>query len=107
MELVEKQNRLGGLLQDVNTLFPSDEPAAGLLTPLIDAVHRHDNIHVHLQTEVTAVKGFIGNFTAVVRTQKQTEEINIGTIIVAVGAEELKPQRSAGIWPLSKCGHPA
>lgn len=96
VELVEKQNRLGGLLRDVNALFPTDEPAVGLLTPLIDAVHEHDNIHVHLQAEVTAVKGFIGNFTAVVRNKKQTEDIHIGTIIVAVGAEELKPDGLLG-----------
>ena len=96
VELVEKKNGLGGLLQDVNTLFPSDEPAAGLLTPLIDAVHQQDNIHVHLQAEVTAVKGFIGNFTAAVRNNTQTEEIHIGTIIVAVGAEEFKPRGLLG-----------
>jgi heterodisulfide reductase subunit A len=96
VELVEKKSRLGGLLQDVSALFPSDEPAAGLLTPLIDAVLQQDNIHVHLQAEVTAVKGFIGNFTAVVRVDEQDKELNIGTIIIAVGAEELKPHGLLG-----------
>ncbi|MEW6671092.1 MAG: CoB--CoM heterodisulfide reductase iron-sulfur subunit A family protein [Thermodesulfobacteriota bacterium] len=96
VELVEKQNRLGGLLQNVNILFPSDQSAAALLTPLVEAVSRHDNIRVHLQAEVAAVKGFIGNFTALVRLNGQDEEFNIGTIIVAVGAEELKPHGLMG-----------
>jgi len=96
VDLVEKQNRLGGILQDVNVLFPSDEPAGGLLTPLIDAVHQQENIHVHLQTEVTAVKGFIGNFTAALRVDEHDEDLNVGTIIVAVGAEELRPHGLLG-----------
>jgi len=96
VDLVEKQNRLGGILQDVNVLFPSDEPAGGLLTPLIDAVHQQENIHVHLQTEVTAVKGFIGNFTASFRVDEHDEDLNVGTIIVAVGAEELRPHGLLG-----------
>ena len=96
VDLVEKQNRLGGILQDVNVLFSSDEPAGGLLMPLIDAVHQQENIHVHLQAEVTAVKGFIGNFTAAMRVNEQDEKLNIGTIIVAVGAEELKPHGLLG-----------
>lgn len=92
VQLVEKQNRLGGLLRDVNFIFPSDEPAGAFLAPLVDAVHRHQNITVHLKTEVAAIKGFIGNFTADLRTKGKPKEVTIGTVIVAVGAEELKPR---------------
>ena len=42
------------------------------------------------------VEGFIGNFTATINKKKKTESLKIGTIVVAVGADELKPQKMLG-----------
>ncbi|MFH1951028.1 MAG: CoB--CoM heterodisulfide reductase iron-sulfur subunit A family protein, partial [Pseudomonadota bacterium] len=92
VELLEKRDRLGGLLRDVNRVFPSNAPAADLIDPLIDSVLRHHNIRVHLEAELTEVKGFIGNFTATVREKDGMRELKIGTIVVAVGASEFKPE---------------
>ncbi len=39
-----------------------------------------------------SVYGFLGNFDIGVETKKGTENINVGTIIVAVGADVLKPK---------------
>jgi heterodisulfide reductase subunit A len=91
VELIEKKDRLGGLLRDINKVFPTHEPSADLLDPLLNAVSNHERIKVHLGVELTSVNGFIGNFKAVIKKKSKTQELKVGTIIVAVGAEELKP----------------
>lgn len=96
VELVEKKDRLGGLLKDINNIFPSNEPTSHLLGPLISSVSRHENIDVHLEAELIDMKGFIGNFTVTLKNDSKTEELKVGTIIVSTGAEELKPVGSFG-----------
>jgi len=91
VELLEKRDRLGGLLKDVNRVFPTNTLTADLITPLIDSALRHPNIAVHFKAELVHVKGFIGNFTASVKVDDETLDLNIGTIIVAIGAAEFKP----------------
>ncbi len=91
VELIEKNDRLGGLLKDVNRVFPTNESSSHLLEPLIDSVLNHDNIKVHFGVQLVDVKGFIGNFTARIKENGNTGELKVGTIIVAVGADELKP----------------
>jgi heterodisulfide reductase subunit A len=96
VELIEKKDRLGGLLRDINKVFPTHESSADLLDPLLNAVSNHERIRVHLGVELTGVNGFIGNFKAVIKKKGKTQELKVGTIIVAVGAEELKPARLFG-----------
>ena len=91
VELIEKKDRLGGLLRDIDRVFPTNEPSADLLDPLLNAVSNHERIKVHLGVELTGVNGFIGNFKAEIKKKGKTQELKVGTIIVAVGAEELKP----------------
>ena len=96
VELLEKRDRLGGLLRDVNRVFPSNVPTSELLDPLVDAVIKHGNIKIHLEVELVEVKGFIGNFTAQIREKAANSELKIGTIIVAIGANELRPEGMFG-----------
>lgn len=94
--LVEKKDTLGGLLRDINRVFPTNESSSDLLDPLINSVLKHKNVKTHLKTEVLGVKGFIGNFTATLKKGPRTQELKIGTIIVSTGASELKPEGSFG-----------
>ena len=96
VELVEKEEELGGLLRFVNRVFPSHQPSSELLTPLIEGVLKHRNIRVHLGTELTEVKGFIGNFTAVIKENVGSRDLNVGTIVVTVGAQVHKPEGAFG-----------
>ncbi|MCD6296209.1 MAG: CoB--CoM heterodisulfide reductase iron-sulfur subunit A family protein [Deltaproteobacteria bacterium] len=96
VELVEKKDRLGGLLKDINRIFPSNEPTSQFLDPLISSVSKHENINVHLESELVELKGFIGNFTVKLKNNSETDELKTGTIIVSTGAEELKPMGSFG-----------
>ena len=89
VELIEKEDHLGGLLGNVNRVFPTNEPVSDLLVPLIKAVSNHKNIRCHLETELVEVQGFIGNFQATIESSGEREELNAGTIIVATCARRL------------------
>ena len=94
--LIEKKDRLGGLLKDINRVFPSNEPSSHLLDLLITSASKHQNIDIYLEAELIDVKGFIGNFTVTLRQDSKTKELKVGTIIVSTGAQELKPFGSFG-----------
>lgn len=96
VDLVEKETELGGLLRFVNRVFPTHQATSELLNPLIQAVLNHGNIQVHLGSELTEVKGFIGNFTAVIRENGGFRDLKVGTIVVTVGAQVHKPEGAFG-----------
>lgn len=96
VELVEKKEELGGLVRFVNRVFPTHQPAAELLYPLIDSILRHPNIQVHLRTELKSVKGFVGNFEATIHEDNDLRQLHVGTIIVAVGAQVHQPKDDFG-----------
>ncbi|MBE9473002.1 MAG: CoB--CoM heterodisulfide reductase iron-sulfur subunit A family protein, partial [Chloroflexi bacterium] len=65
--LVEKSDRLGGRVANLNRVFPTLESVAELLGPLIERVQDHPNVTVLLNAQVTGVEGYVGNFTVEVR----------------------------------------
>ena len=91
VHLVEKEGELGGTLLDVYKLFTTNEEASKLLGPLVQKVKDHSKIKTHLSTKVKDVSGFIGNFDATLDEDGKESKLKVGTIIVAIGAEELKP----------------
>ncbi len=91
VHLVEKEGKLGGTLLDVYKLFTTNEEASKLLGPLVQKVKDHSKIKTHLSTKVRDVSGFIGNFDATLEEDGKESKLKVGTIIVAIGAEELKP----------------
>ena len=91
VHLVEKEGELGGTLLDVYKLFTTNEEASKLLGPLVQKVKDHSKIKAHLSTKVKDVSGFIGNFDATLDEDGKESKLKVGTIIVAIGAEELKP----------------
>ncbi|MCX6013615.1 MAG: CoB--CoM heterodisulfide reductase iron-sulfur subunit A family protein [Chloroflexi bacterium] len=92
VHLVEKEAELGGLLKGVNRLFPTNQEADKLIEPIIQNVKSHKNIKLHMPATVKDVKGYIGAFTITVDQNGKLSEFNTGTIIVATGAQELKPE---------------
>jgi len=92
VHLVEKEDRLGGYLNKLNRLFPNDTRAEDVIEPLIKRVTEAPDITTHLKSTVTGVKGFIGNFDTDVTTGDETQPLNVGTIVVATGADYLNPE---------------
>jgi heterodisulfide reductase subunit A len=91
VHLVERQPDLGGLVRGVQTLFPTEQATEETLSPLTERVKSHPEIEVHLGSEVTSVGGFIGDFDVTMAADGQAMDLNVGAVIVATGAEELKP----------------
>ena len=96
VHMVEKGSELGGLLLSLHKLFAVNREARELIVPLIEQVKDHKRITTHLSTEVKDVKGFIGNFDVTLKQADNESQLTVGTIIVAVGAEELKPAGQYG-----------
>ncbi|MBN2556198.1 MAG: CoB--CoM heterodisulfide reductase iron-sulfur subunit A family protein [Anaerolineales bacterium] len=60
--LIEKTPFLGGRMAQLESVFPTGEKARDLLHPLLDQVLAHPAITVHTGAELTAVKGYVGDF---------------------------------------------
>ena len=88
--IVEKENKLGGLLNHVHSLYPSNIDANEFLNELLEKVKKEKKIHVFLESEVESVEGYIGNFNVKIKGKKKGE-IKVGTIIVAIGAKPYEP----------------
>jgi len=92
VHLVEKSDRLGGYLNKLDKLFPSNAKAEDVIKPLIKRVRASPDIAVYLNSTVTDVKGFIGNFDTEITTGETAQPLNVGTIVVATGADYLDPK---------------
>jgi heterodisulfide reductase subunit A len=102
VHLVERDQELGGLIREVRTLFPAGQATEEVLQPLAEQVRNHRQITVHLGSEVEDVGGFIGDFDVAVKADGQVNNLKVGAVIVATGAEELKP---TGLYRYSELGN--
>ena len=96
VHLVEKEPELGGTLRSINKLFPTNQEAVKLIKPLVEHVKSHPKIQTHLSSKVKQVTGFIGNFNVNLDGRGKENQFTVGTIVVAVGAEPLKPTGQYG-----------
>jgi heterodisulfide reductase subunit A len=101
VHIVEKEPELGGNLRSVHKLFPLNQEAMKLIKPLVEQVKNHPKIKTHLSSRVKQVTGFIGNFDVTLDGKGKENEFNVGTIIVAVGAQPLKPTGQYGYGKMS------
>ncbi|MFX0033205.1 MAG: FAD-dependent oxidoreductase [Candidatus Hermodarchaeota archaeon] len=90
--LVEKEKKLGGILNNLNILYPVHEDASKFLENIISKVKSNKNIELFLTSKIESIKGYIGNYdVAIIDSKQKVHNCKIGTIIVATGAQELKP----------------
>jgi heterodisulfide reductase subunit A len=91
VHLVEKEKELGGYLRNIHYMLGSEDPQEKLKS-IIKEASENEKIHVHLNTEVSEVKGYIGNFKTTLNENGEKKEIDHGIVIVATGAVEYKPK---------------
>ena len=93
--LVEREPKLGGLLNRVSTVSHDHGvmPAPEIVRVKATLVESHPNINVYTGTEIESLQGYIGNYKVKLKTNgKSSEEVlDISTIIVATGMKELEP----------------
>jgi len=92
VDLVEKQDRLGGLLNDLNIVLPANEPPSGLLDDLTARLESNPKVTIHTRAEVKKVEGYVGNYVVSITENGTENTVKTGVIIVAVGARVLKPE---------------
>ena len=91
--IVEKENKLGGNLNDLNILYPIHEDSSKFLNEIKNKVEKSKNIQVFLSSKFKEIKGFIGNYNvSIIDSKENIQDVKVGTIIVATGALELKPE---------------
>jgi heterodisulfide reductase subunit A2 len=96
IHLVEKEPELGGTLRSINKLFPTNQEAVKLIKPLVEQVKSHPKIKTYLSSKVKQVTGFIGSFDVYLDGNGEGNKFTVGTIIVAIGADALKPTGQYG-----------
>ncbi len=88
--LVEKEEKLGGLLRHVTSL-EDGRRSSDIITPMIRGVMSHPRIQVFTDTQLIDVKGYVGNFEGTLSTRDTKHEIKFGAAVIATGANELVP----------------
>ncbi len=91
VHLLERQEELGGLLKHQHILTQEEKPASEVITPLINQIESESHVEIITATHITEISGSIGDFKVEFENEKGKRTMNIGVIIVALGAEELKP----------------
>jgi heterodisulfide reductase subunit A len=91
--IVEKESILGGNLNYLNVLYPIEQNASDFLNQTIDLVEKNKNIQVFLSAKINNVIGYVGNYVVTIAdSDNKTQDLSIGTIIVATGGKEYKPK---------------
>ncbi|MBF0477766.1 MAG: CoB--CoM heterodisulfide reductase iron-sulfur subunit A family protein, partial [Deltaproteobacteria bacterium] len=91
VHLVEKSERLGGQALNLYKTWKGEniqEELAGT----IKSIEQNPNIKVYLNSELTNVDGFVGNFKSMIKTSGNPEELlEHGVAVLATGGEEYRP----------------
>jgi len=90
--LVEKENALGGMLNNLNKLGPMMIDAATFTGEKIQEVTQHPRITVFTEARVTGVQGFIGKYEVDIETASGVKHIDIGVILLATGGRSFIPE---------------
>jgi len=90
VHLAERDKQLGGYARKIHYLLGSQDPQEQLLS-IVNEVMENKKIHVHLNSEISDIKGYIGNFKTTLNNNGNKKEIEHGVVIVATGAIEYKP----------------
>ena len=95
--LVDKSLRLGGQALHLNTTWRGEDIQT-YLSGLIKKVEDHPRIKTYLGHRILDAGGFVGQFTTrLVRVDNGAEPISLqhGIVVIATGAQELKPEEYA------------
>ncbi|MDY6964621.1 MAG: NAD(P)-binding protein [Halobacteriota archaeon] len=92
VHLIEKEEELGGLVKQLYKLNDG-QYAKEVVDELISKVESRENITVHKGTKLKDIKGFVGNFDVAISEKGEDKKLRVGTIVVAIGSNELKPDK--------------
>ena len=67
VDIVEKEPTIGGKMTQLDKTFPTLDCAACILTPKMVDCAQHEKIRIYSYSEVSEVKGFVGNFSVTIK----------------------------------------
>ncbi|MBE6636179.1 MAG: CoB--CoM heterodisulfide reductase iron-sulfur subunit A family protein [Ruminococcaceae bacterium] len=67
VDIVEKEPTIGGKMTQLDKTFPTLDCAACILTPKMVDCAQHEKINIYSYSEVSEVKGFVGNFRVTIK----------------------------------------
>ena len=67
VDIVETKPTIGGKMTQIDKTFPTLDCAACILTPKMVDCAQNEKINIYSYSEVTAVKGFVGNFNVTIK----------------------------------------
>ncbi len=88
--LVERGADLGGNARHLHQTWKG-ENIQTLLSQMIGEVRNERSIHVHLDTTLKDVEGFVGNFKTTLASGETDQVIEHGVAVIATGASEHQP----------------
>ena len=92
--LIEKEPKLGGRVAGFGAMYPNERKGAELVATLEEKVRANPAITVFTNAELMAKSGSFGNYQATIAIhgdQLETVQVEVGSIIVATGADTYEP----------------
>jgi len=95
--LVEKKEFLGGNLTRTDLTAPYLDSARDLIIERITRLKENSHIEIMLNSQVKALEGFVGNFTATIecggKSTNGKVEVQVGNVVVSTGYKEFDAGR--------------
>lgn len=85
--LIEKSDKLGGILNDLTTIAPDGADAKNILKKMIKQVE-DAGVNIHIGTTVSTISGAVGNYSV---TLSNGVTFDVGAMVMAYGASYYKP----------------
>ena len=92
VHLVDKNSELGGKFRMLNSAYMSESQPAEFIQKLSKNIIENDKITTHLNTEISSIDGFIGQFDITLKGGGSEKQLKTGSIVIATGAKEFKPE---------------
>ena len=89
--LVEKEDKLGGRLNNLYKLFPYEIDASELLEKMKNDVNNAIDLEVYTSSRIKNIEGFVGNYEIEIDKNGTIVNLTVGAIILAVGSLLLTP----------------
>jgi heterodisulfide reductase subunit A len=85
VHLVEREADLGGT-------FKALPDKTGLLEKYVKGMEKNKLVQLHLKSEVASIRGQAGDFWALIKGAEGEQEIGVGAVVIATGAQEYLPK---------------
>ncbi len=69
VHMIQKESSIGGIMATLDKTFPTGDCSMCMISPKMVEVGRHQNIDIHILSEIVNVEGEAGDFTVTVKKQ--------------------------------------